>query len=109
MERNVISNLSSLTLVDDPLLQKMVMLSEDCICDYLLEGIQKEEDVIEVDIGIGILYLNIVDEELNYKFVPSKRFENKLKKTAYLEASPLVAKLEKSLDKKFTNAYKELL
>lgn len=109
MERNILKNLSSLTQVDINTLNKLSTLAEDCICDYVLEGIETDDDVVIVDIGVGLLHISIIGDELEYKFTPSRKLEGKLKKTVYSEISPLVVKLEYSLDKKFTAAYKELL
>lgn len=109
MTYDLIDNLGSLTLIKSSILNKQVEISENCICDYILEAIENDEDIITINIGIGILSINISDDEISYKFVPNKKLEKKLLKTIETEESPLVEQVEKKLNQRILNTYKELL
>ena len=109
MTYDLIDNLGSLTLIKSSILNKQVEISENCICDYILEAIENDEDIITINIGIGILSINISNDEISYKFVPNKKLEKKLLKTIETEESPLVEQIEKKLNQRILNTYKELL
>lgn len=109
MTYDLIDNLGSLTLIKSSILNKQVEISENCICDYILEAVENDEDIITINIGIGILSINISDDEISYKFVPNKKLEKKLLKTIETEESPLVTQIEKKLNQRILNTYKELL
>lgn len=109
MNYDLIKNLGILTLIKHSILKKMVEISENCICDSVLDAVQSEEDIISINIGIGTLFINIVDYEISYKFEPSQRLEKKLIKSIDTGESPLVQNAETKLNKKIVNTYKELL
>ena len=102
-------NLSALTRIKPSLMEKIKFISENCICDYTLDIIEQDDDVVMVDIGIGTLQINISDYELDYKFIPSNGLEKKLIRTIEEEQSPLVREVEKKLNNKITATYKELV
>lgn len=109
MAYDLIDNLGSLTLIKSSILNKQVEISENCICDYILEAIENDEDIISIDIGIGMLSINISDDEISYKFIPNKKLEKKILKTIETEESPLITQIEKKLNQRILNTYKELL
>lgn len=109
MNYNLIKNISSITLIKSSILNKLVEISESCICDYALNTVEEDEDVFSIDIGIGTIYINILDNELQYKFVPDKKLEKKLIRTLDTKESPLVIEAENKLNQRIINTYKELL
>lgn len=109
MNYDLINSLSSLTLVKSSILLKIADDSENCICDCILNTVEEDEDVTSINIGIGNLYVNITDDELTYKFVPSKKLEKKILKAIETGDSPLVAAVEDKLNQRILNTYKELL
>ena len=106
---DLVKNLNTLTLIKSSILHKLVTISENCICDYTLESVENDEDIVTIDIGIGIIYINILDSELSYKFVPSKKLEKKIIKTIETGDSPLIQDIEDKLNQRIFNTYKELL
>lgn len=106
---DLIQNLCSLTQIKYSVFNKLVQISESCICDHILSSIESDEDIIALDIGIGNIYFNIINDEIEYKFIPSKKLEKKILKTIETNESPLVTELENKLNKKIINTYKELL
>lgn len=109
MAYDLIDNLGSLTLIKSSILNKQVEISENCICDYILEAIENDEDIVSIDIGIGMLSINISDDEISYKFIPNRKLEKKILKTIETEESPLITQIEKKLNQRILNTYKELL
>ena len=106
---NLIKDIATITLIKFPIFSKLINVSEVCICDYVNTSQIKGSDIIEVDIGIGTLFINIANDEILYKFVPSKKLEKKLVKTIVDGKSPIIDKVENKLNNKILNTYKELL
>ena len=50
-------------------------MADYCISDYILESKLNDEDVTDINIGIGELKLVVVDDSLTYQFIPSKKLE----------------------------------
>ena len=109
MSYDLLKNVSSLTLIKPSILNSIINIEEDCICDYTLDIYESDDDIIEIDIGIGTLYINIIEDELTYKFVPSKRLEKKIINTINSGESYLEKDIESKLNSKLFNTYKELL
>lgn len=106
---DLIKNLNSLTLIKESILRSLSSIIEDSICQYTLEAIELDEDIVKIDFGFGILSINISSDELEYKFIPSKKLEKKLIKSINTNTSPLVLNIEKKLNQRIINTYKELL
>ena len=81
---------------------------------YFIKHCKKKSNKIfikknkSIDIGIGNLVLNIDNDELKYKFIPSNKLENNIKYTLDNGHCPLIDKAEESLQTKILGVYKEL-
>ncbi len=106
---NVIEDISTLTTIKSDYLNSLVKKSEWCICSYVEETLLKKENITKIDIGIGYLSILIEDNTIKYKFIPSEKLEDAIRKTIIDDKNPLKLKLEKVLVDKITNVYKELL
>lgn len=106
---NSIDDLQQLTTIPKASLQKVFNLLDSCICHNILETIENGENLIEINIEIGRLIINIEGNSIKYKFIPSTQFEQHIKNTVIFKISPLVENIEKSLAKKITDTYKDLL
>ena len=109
MKYNLIDDLSSLSLIKPSILNKLVDISQTCLCDYVDNLSILEESSIEIDIGIGTLNISVEDDSIKYQFKPSKKLEKNLVQTVVNGDNPLIYKIEKKLNKKILNTYKELL
>lgn len=109
MVHNLMQDLENLTQINSPVFSKITRISESCICDYILQSLDNDEDIVSVYIGLGTLEINISDDEIFYKFIPNKKFEKKILRTLETEESPLVQEIEAKLNKKILDTYKELL
>lgn len=109
MTHDLLRNLEDLTQIRSSIFNKLLQISENCICDYILQTIDRDEDILSIYIGIGVIHINITESELEYKFIPNKKLEKKLLKAIETDESPLVKELELKLNKKILDTYKELL
>ena len=109
MKYNLIDDISSLSLIKPSILNKLVDISQSCLCDYVDNMSILEDSLVEVDIGIGTLNIFIEEDVIKYQFKPSKKLEKNLVQTVVDGNSPLTYKIEKKLNKQILNTYKELL
>lgn len=109
MKYNLIDDISSLSLIKPSILNKLIDISQSCLCDYVDNMSILEDSLVEVDIGIGTLNIFIEEDVIKYQFKPSKKLEKNLVQTVVDGNSPLMYKIEKKLNKKILNTYKELL
>lgn len=61
-----------------------------------------------IDIGFGKLCILIEDDDVFYKFIPSRKFEENLAHTITHKSSPLIEKADDLLVQKIKNTYKDL-
>lgn len=109
MIRNLKNDLCALTGVSVESTDKVLTLCEDILCHCVIEDIKSKEQLTQIDIGIGTLYIRRDGDLIKYKFIPSEGFDNKVATAYRTGESPLIAKAAKSLRLKFDRAYKELI
>lgn len=108
MKQDLLSDVSQLSTVKPAFFNKFCRIAEYCIGDYVLESKLSDEDLTEIDIGIGKLNLLITDGSLEYQFVPSMRLERLIINAFQNEESILTEKIEDGLEDRLLSAYKEL-
>lgn len=105
---NLIDDLNKTTGVAEinlkMLLDAIVTVSSHAVA----ESIHDNEDYAVIDIGIGSLSIKRNSEGIQYKFIPSTRFERSIARTFKTGESELMKKLDDKLGIKISNAYKEL-
>lgn len=106
---SLIEDLSILTTIPKATLDQLTEKSYSCICHNIYENILDKETVTTVDIGIGIVKIRLEDNDVIYKFIPSKKLEKYIKQTFTNNESPLVKKVEKTLSNRIINTYKDIL
>ena len=102
-------DLSTITTISLNSTQKFLDRFQDCICYSLQEQLKQNEEYIELDIYIGTLILVNRDDDIEFKFIPSNKFESDIISTYNNKECPLIHKLEDSLTTKIKAAYKEFL
>lgn len=102
-------DLAILTTLGKYSIEKIVRLAMLSIGHDVYEGIEEKEPVTEIDIGIGVLYIIIEEEQIKYKFVPSKQLENVVTSAVVNKQSPLANRAEDVLVQRVQAAYKELI
>lgn len=106
---NVINNVSNLYNLPTKQVDKIINTAENVICHDVLQAYIRKQGYIILDIGIGTLTVDITNDYLEYKFVPSKNLESKLVNTLDTKQDILIQNIEQSIVAKITNAYKELI
>lgn len=78
------------------------------ICQSVKEYLTNNDEQCIVDIGIGDLIIQKIDDELEFKFIPSDVLQKYLIKTIEDGKSPLTKKLELIITDRMLKIYKEL-
>lgn len=103
-------DLSLLTTIPVPNINKLLgTKSIYCICSDVEETALQNKQITEIDIGIGTLTIFVDDESIQYRFTPSKKLENSIKKTIINKHNPLVEKAEQTLTQRIVNTYKDYI
>lgn len=108
MKHKLLPDLSSIYSIRISLLNKLSELAELCICDYLLEAKIKNDDLVEINIGIGKIVILLLEDSLEYQFIPSSNLEKHSINTLLDMNSPLKDAVETGLENKLLSTYKEL-
>lgn len=106
---NLIEDISKLTTIPDNVLNKLVSKSFYCISDIIEDAILENKKVVEIEIGIGTLYLELNSDNVRYKFIPNKELESAVKNTIINKRNLLQDTLELILVNRVTDTYKELI
>ena len=102
-------SLSNITTISLNSTKKFLDRFQDCICYSLQQQLKSNPDCIELDLYIGTLSIKNINDELFFKFIPSRSFENDVIKTFKTGECPLVEKIEDTLINKIKEAYKDLI
>lgn len=109
MGYNLIEDISQISTINEIYLSKLIDMSVWDISNCTEESILKNTPLTEINIGIGTLLILIEDNNIKYKFIPSKKLDKAIKDTVLDRKNPLILKLEKSLIEKISNIYKDLI
>lgn len=103
------NDLSQLTSIPQKVLKKLCELSIYCINEEVFESLNDGEPVVEVDIGIGDLLIQLSDNELKFKFIPSDMLKQEVINTIQQHENSMIVKLNYNLVDTITKTYKELI
>ena len=109
MEYDIIKDLSTLTTIPEKVLHKLISKEVYCINDAAAELNASEFSVIDLAIGLGNLDIGVVDDNIVYKFTPSKELEASVRDAILNRRNLLEDALEAALVDKLTNTYKDIL
>lgn len=109
MEAVLKKDLSLLTTVKEPTINKWNSIIAKIICDYVEEAIKTDQEYIKIDLGWAYLTIYLLEGEIKYVLTPSEELEANLIETVVEKKSPLVLSLEESLVEKFQKIYKDIL
>lgn len=105
---DIIKDLSTLTTIPEKALNKLGQKIIYCVCEAIQEDLIQENDITELDLGIGILYIKQDGNQAKYKFVPSDNFNKSVVNTYAKKLNLLEDILNISLTKQFIEVYKDL-
>ena len=106
---NLILDVSKLSNIPSATLSKIQDLEKILIALYISESILTDQETTEIDIGLGKLLIRASDSEIKYKFIPSKVLDQQLINAVNSKTSPLIDKLENSIQEKIMRTYKEMI
>ena len=106
---NLISDVSKLSNIPLATLFRIQDLEKILIAQYISESILIGQETTEIDTGLGKLLIRVSDSEIKYKFIPSKALDQQLINTVNSKTSPLIDKLENSVQEKIMRTYKEMI
>lgn len=106
---NVLENISKLNNLPIKQLQKVCSNVESIIGHSIVEAYFNKDKYVIFNLGIGTLTIDMSEEELIYKFVPSSTLESTLINAVTKNEDILVSQIEKSVVNKLLGAYKELI
>lgn len=109
MEINIKKDLSLLTNLDEKLISKIFDKINWCICDGISSAEYKDDHTLICDLGFGELIIFVGDDQVKYKFIPSAELEKSINSTVINCQNPLEISAEKTLARKITKVYKDLL
>lgn len=105
----LIEDLATLTTISQHALVNLNDKAYSCICHNVCESMLEGNPLTEIDIGIGILYIKCEEDQIKYKFIPSKKLEENVALTVKHKVSPVVFEVEAALKDRIESTYKNLL
>lgn len=106
---NLINDLSSLTTIPAPTLNKLGKLAAQCACNCVEESLLEGSNRTDINVGIGVLQIISSDNDLKYRFVPSKEFNAAVQATVVDRKNPLALEVEDLLVKRILDVYKSYM
>ncbi len=105
----ITEDVSKITGLPYSYLNRIMERIQDCICYNVQTDLKNCINICSVDINIGQLIIQIMDNEIKYKFIPSTGFEQDLIDTIQKGECPLISKLENNLSEKVLSTYQDLM
>ena len=99
-------DLSTLTTISESTLSKLNTKIVWCITDAVCKSVYNRDESATIDLGYGKLTIKFDNNQVRYRFIPSKELEEAISSAIVNERNPLVDALESSLVDKITNVYK---
>ena len=105
---DLLKDLSVLTSIGkcnlDSLSSKGVSIISHCVA----EAARGYEDKALVDIGIGVLEIYILEDGVQYRFIPSDTLHRKVSSAALTKESPLTLEIDEALGRRLSKTHKDL-
>lgn len=101
VQQNVINDLGTVTKVPNKIINALIEKLNLCIGSAIHDAILTKEDMVQINVGIGILSVNIAD--MQCKFIPSKSLKAAIKRGVTEKIDPLEFELEQALIAKLCN------
>lgn len=110
MKRNLIEDLSKLSNIELPLLEKLFGNIALLIAQYYYEQrLSEDETPLIIELGFASLVLSFEEGRLKFKTVPSPELVKQLKGISKGEAPLLESKLQEKAVERLLNYYKDLV
>lgn len=109
MNKNLITDLQSITQIKKYVFDKCSDIGNALIGDYINELDLNNEQVLDIDIGIGTISMLVLEDSIKYIFTPTQELESIIINTLENKESPVVEQLEAKLNHKVMSTYKDLM
>lgn len=106
---DVIEDVSKITTIPKKELNKLIDKAIWVICDCLEQSKMKNQNITDLDIGLGILTIYNSDDDILYRFTPNAELEQSILSTLVEGKNPLELTLETKLVNKILNTYKNIV
>lgn len=105
---DLVKDMSTLTTLSEKTINKFFKKISFCIAEAVHEAKIKGEELTEINIGFGTLYIKNDPDNVKYKFIPSNELDDGVKNTLKYDRNILEDVLNEALAKKFAEVYKDL-
>lgn len=111
MKKEIIGDLSKLTNVPRNMWDKIIQCYKYCIEEYIYENkiSNSTDDLVEIDLGYGILVCKVSLGEIKMKFIPNEDFVQDIKASLEEKKPKLLKIVEKNFGDKLSAIYKDLI
>lgn len=106
-QTNIISDVGTLLKIPTKVTNELTDKACLCIGSAISEAKRKGDDVLAVNIGIGVLSVNLVD--MQCKFVPGKNLKAAIKNALTAQIDPLELALEQAFADKLLAICEEVI
>ena len=105
----ILDDICEITTIPPASMHKLFDKIGWCVCNSVYESKLANDTYCECNIGLGNLIISMQDNMLQYKFIPSMKFENELVATLKTGKNPLEIKLEETFVNRILKTYKDML
>lgn len=106
---NVSDDLSKLTTIPKWQIDKLRDIARLDICQCVFDSMKEENQICQIDIGIGTLFIKTLKDSVEYKFIPDACLEKMVADTVNEEKEFLKEDLEVKSNMRILKIYKELM
>lgn len=106
---NVSDDLSKLTTIPKWQIDKLHDITKLDICQCVLDSMKEENQICQIDIGIGTLFIKTIKDCVEYKFIPDAHLERMVIDTVNDKKEFLKEDLEIKSNMRILKIYKELM
>ena len=108
MKFDMTKDLSDITGLKFATLQSVLSKQNKLIAHDIFQVIQAEEDLADIDIGIGTLQIKISEENCFYRFIPCAKLQQAIEHTVKTNEDVLVTAMEDAVAARFEKTYREM-
>ncbi len=105
---DLLKDLSLLTSIGKCNFDALTSKSTSIISHAVAEAAREYDNPALVDIGIGTLEVMILDEGVQYRFIPSEQLHKKVSTAAVTKESPLTIEIDEALGRRLSKTHKDL-
>lgn len=106
---SVVKDLSILSNISEKHLTRVINHIYYIINDAIVEANLKGLDIVEVDLGIGILIIELFETSVRCKFKPSNKLIDNVGKTMITNINPLKEQLKTNVVNQMKEVYKDFI